>query len=193
VSIGTDKKKKKKEKCMPGVDVARVLRSARDLMNTNGRHWCKGDLRLEITESLLEYQNKSGGLSISPKAQVGDVAYCAWGGISEVADTGELRVEAMEALVQIIDENSFNYYLDYMSEVEDEYHMEWDYSGPGGNFRNYSPTFLHYWDTRLDSREETLGDIIATWNDDGQRTWADVRDSLTKAAERAKAKKTTVF
>lgn len=169
---------------MRGVDVARVLRNARDLMNTNGRHWIKGDLKVEISENMLDGLSS---LTISPKAQVGDTAFCAWGGIAEVADDLELRVEAMEALVQIIDPEGWDYYL---AEEENNRHIyesekEYTYSD---NFTKYYPTFEHYWAEQLENREELLGDRIASWNDADKRSWEDVKASLTKAAERAKAR-----
>lgn len=170
---------------MPGVDVARVLRQARDLMNTNGRHWIKGDMKLVVDEQLKETYSY-----LSPKAQVGDSVYCTWGGIREIADTDELRVEAMEALVQVIDDYGWDSYLQFEDELRYEYEDELNYSGPEGEFARRYPTFGHYWNARLGEREDSLGDIIATWNDADTRTWEDVRDSLSRAA--ANAKKTTV-
>lgn len=175
---------------MSGVGVARVLRSARDLMNTNGRHWVKGDMRVEVNEQLIEWRElgNKNGIIVSPKAQLGDVAFCAWGGIAEVADDNELRVEAMEALVSIIDPVGFDYYCDFEAESKSEYEDEVHF---GVNFKRYYPTFAHFWGERLEEREEMLGDKIACWNDNDKRTWEEVRASLTKAAERAKRNKVT--
>lgn len=160
--------------------VAKVLRGARDLMNTNGRHWLKGDMYAHINEDFIE-EFRSGqydGLTISPKAQPGDTAWCAWGGLREVADDLELQVEAMEALVQIISPNGWESYLNYEEEMEYEYkHGYGDYT-----------TFAEYWQAHLPNREEILGEQIATWNDDDQRTWEDVRASLTKAAAKVKSR-----
>ena len=177
---------------MPGVDVARVLRGARDLMNTNGRHWIKGDMVREVDETLIEWRdnNNGSGVIVSPKAQVGDVAYCAWGGIAEIADDLELRVEAMEALVQIIDPQGYSYYEDEQNEEYENWKVEFEYSKQNSDswYATRYPTFGHLYAEQLDSREEILGDRIATWNDDDKRTWAEVRDSLTKAAAKAKRK-----
>lgn len=172
-------------------DVARVLRNARDLMNTNGRHWIKGDLRIEINEDILiaRDEGRTSIGSISPKAQLGDVAYCAWGGIAEVADELELRVEAMEALVQIIDPYAWNDYLLQEQHERAVYDEEVAYSD---EFRQYYPTFEHYRAEQLEGREEFLGDRIANWNDADQRTWDEVRASLTKAAAKVKAQKSLI-
>jgi hypothetical protein len=168
-----------------GLRVAQVLRDARDLMNTNGRHWLQGDMHVFIEEETLEYA-EGDGLKISPKAQVGDTAFCAWGGIREVADDLEVQVEAMEALVQIINPSSWGAYLEYEQDMLDQYEAEIEYDP---FVKDRFPTFDHYWNGMFDSREECLGDIIATWNDDEKRTWADVRTSLTAAAAKAKRRK----
>lgn len=174
-----------------GADVARVLREARDLMNSNGRHWIQGDMTVEITESLISARDNpviGGGFSISPKAQVGDIAFCAWGGIAEVADEQELRVEAMEALVDIIEPNGLDgYYGEIKSEAFYDWEDEFSYSvDTNGVFHTRYPSFAHYWADKLDYREEILGEYIASWNDSNKRTWEDVRNSLTQAAARAK-------
>jgi hypothetical protein len=160
-------------------------------MNGNGRHWIKGDMTMEITKTVL--LNREAGLispnAISPKAQVGDVAYCAWGGIKEVADSHELQVEAMEALVKIIDDRSWSYY----EEWQDEQFREWQdcieearHYPDAYDFSQQYPTFERYWGEMLADREEQLGNIIAEWNDSDKRSWDDVRTSLTKAAANAK-------
>ncbi len=165
------------------VDVARVLRNARDLMNTNGRHWIQGDMKIQVNERIL---NTPGNIRFSPEAEIGDVTFCAWGGIREVADDDELRIEAMEALVKIINPERLESYNEYQKSLLTDYEMECSlYS----DFVLDYPTFAHYAAESLEDREDALGEIIATWNDDDKRTWDEVRASLTKAAAKAKARK----
>ena len=178
---------------MPGLDVARVLRNTRDLLNSGGRHWVKGDLRIEINKDVIRHRDAGDydNRSISPKAQVGDVGFCLWGGLKEVADSHELQIEAMEALVQIIDPLAYENYMYYRDECESQYDAEYNYNiDYNDGYRQLYPTFNVYWGELLEEREETLGDIIATWNDADTRMWNEVRDSLDRAA--AKCKKVNV-
>jgi len=164
-----------------GVKVAQALRAARDLMNTNGRHWTKGDMRFEVTGSMLERRDT---FYLHPKTQEGDTVFCTWGGIAEVVDDNEIRVEAMEALVRVIEPDSYKSYIENW-----KYNYNESLDCEGDYFIEDYPTFEMYFADCLNSREDELGDIIAGWNDDEQRTWEDVKTSLTIAAEKAKRRK----
>lgn len=173
-------------------DVARALRAARDLMNGNGRHWMKGDAKFTVTEQHIAIRDNESKYSshnrwLSPKAQVGDTVFCTWGGLAEVCkDDKLLQVEAMEALVKIIEPHyglaNYNY---VMEEELDNYEAEVEYDRQ--SFLLMYPTFDDYWNAQLDYREEMLGEVIASWNDADARMWEDVKTSLTAAAA-AKAK-----
>lgn len=158
--------------------IAEILRSARNLMNNNGRHWVKGTEKADLsTVNPVTRYEEWFDLPIA-----GEYAYCSTGAIKEVVgdDNEEYRTACIE-LARIISEEFI------LEDAMDDYKHVWyenhdyDYT-----LTPPKPTQIELYDYISISR---LNDTIAENNDAENTTWKDVSGWFTRAAARVSKRK----
>lgn len=165
---------------VPYKRVAEILRQARDLMNNGGRHWVKGEEKIDVAH----VNPKSHFVDSFHEEPIGEYAFCSIGAVKEICggNYNEEYEAALFELIKVMDPDSIKYAEE---NYYDDYQNNWDF---------YSEKELILNDIPKPSQENLLGNIdlsdtITAINDDEATIWEDVRDWFTTAAKRAMAKR----
>lgn len=161
--------------------IAEILRAARDLMNNNGRHWVKGEEKIDISA----VDPDSHYADTYSMEKTGEYAYCSIGAVREVVGKNELEYEAaLFELIKVMDPNSLVYAEEsYEEDWFNNYYDEHGYENAPPGIEPPTPNADELY-SYID-----LNDTIATVNDDDQTQWEDIKGWFTSAAKRAMAKK----
>jgi hypothetical protein len=148
--------------------VAEILRSARDLMNNNGRHWVKGEemvdaFRVNPVTHKID-RSRLGATTGDPE----EYAYCSIGAVRAIVENDYEYEAALFELVKIMNPDSLDY-------AREEIFYD-DKSVPEPS----DESLFGYID---------LEDSIASVNDLEETQWDDIKNWFTQAAKRAMAKK----
>lgn len=162
-----------------GVSPARlsqIIRSARNLMNNNGRHWVKGTEKIPldaVDPQTHTYENVGPinyFLALNDPKQ--EYAFCSIGAVKEVTANHNEYKAALFELAMTIDPGS----------VEEIYLQNASFHG----FSSEDFSKQNLFDSIDDG---ALGDIIAEFNDNHLTKWEDVKGWFTKSAARVSKRK----
>lgn len=169
---------------VPYKRVAEILRAARDLMNNNGRHWVKGEEKIDVGH--VDPKTHFVERGIGADNEIGEYAFCSIGAVAEICGKNSSEYDAvLWELAKVMNPHS----LDYAHETYYEHKYYEYYLEHGYEVAAYDSLFPKPDEDDLFNSIGDLDDTIATINDDEATRWEDVRSWFTKAAARAAKKK----